>query len=64
MPTQVPVANGGVATREMRANGKSFRPGRMPMSEKIVINEVGLRDGLQNQPRLVSIDEKMVMLVN
>ncbi len=32
------------------------------MSEKIVINEVGLRDGLQNQPRLVSIDEKMVML--
>lgn len=32
------------------------------MNERIIVNEVGLRDGLQNQPRLVSTDEKMVML--
>jgi hydroxymethylglutaryl-CoA lyase len=32
------------------------------MGERIVINEVGLRDGLQNQPRTVPTDEKLVLL--
>lgn len=32
------------------------------MSESIIINEVGLRDGLQNQPQLVSTDDKLRLL--
>ncbi|MBD8561836.1 hydroxymethylglutaryl-CoA lyase [Pseudomonas fluorescens] len=32
------------------------------MNESIVINEVGLRDGLQNQPELVSTDDKFRLL--
>ena len=32
------------------------------MGERIVINEVGLRDGLQNQPHLVGSDQKLAML--
>jgi hydroxymethylglutaryl-CoA lyase len=31
------------------------------MKEKVIINEVGLRDGLQNQPKLVSTDDKARM---
>jgi hydroxymethylglutaryl-CoA lyase len=31
------------------------------MKEKVIINEVGLRDGLQNQPRQVSTDDKARM---
>jgi hydroxymethylglutaryl-CoA lyase len=31
------------------------------MKEKVIINEVGLRDGLQNQPRHVSTDDKARM---
>lgn len=32
------------------------------MAERIIVNEVGLRDGLQNQPRLVSTEQKLAML--
>lgn len=32
------------------------------MGERVIINEVGLRDGLQNQPRLVDTDHKLRLL--
>lgn len=32
------------------------------MAEKVVVHEVGLRDGLQNQPRLVPLEGKLAML--
>src|SRR6185437_10406423 len=32
------------------------------MTAPIIINEVGLRDGLQNQPRLVPTEEKLALL--
>jgi hydroxymethylglutaryl-CoA lyase len=32
------------------------------MSEQIVINEVGPRDGLQNQSKLLTVDERLVMI--
>jgi len=32
------------------------------MAERIIVNEVGLRDGLQNQPRLVSTEQKLAIL--
>ena len=32
------------------------------MRDKVTVNEVGLRDGLQNQPRLVPIEGKIAML--
>lgn len=28
------------------------------MGERVIINEVGLRDGLQNQPRLVDTEDR------
>ena len=31
------------------------------MSEKVFINEVGLRDGLQNQPNPVTTESKLAM---
>jgi hydroxymethylglutaryl-CoA lyase len=32
------------------------------MSDKVIVNEVGLRDGLQNQPRHVPVEGKLEML--
>ncbi|MBI05758.1 MAG: hydroxymethylglutaryl-CoA lyase [Rhodospirillaceae bacterium] len=32
------------------------------MNDKVIVNEVGLRDGLQNQPRHVSVEGKLEML--
>ena len=32
------------------------------MSDKVIVNEVGLRDGLQNQPRHVPVEGKLDML--
>ena len=32
------------------------------MSDKVIVHEVGLRDGLQNQPRLVPVEGKLKML--
>ena len=32
------------------------------MSDKVIINEVGLRDGLQNQPRHVPVEGKLEIL--
>ena len=32
------------------------------MSERIVINDVGPRDGLQNQPKILSVEERLAMI--
>ena len=32
------------------------------MGEKVVINDVGLRDGLQNQPKILSIEERLRLI--
>lgn len=32
------------------------------MSERVVINDVGPRDGLQNQPKILSIEERLAMI--
>jgi hydroxymethylglutaryl-CoA lyase len=32
------------------------------MSDRVIVNEVGLRDGLQNQPRLVPVEGKLELL--
>ena len=32
------------------------------MTEQIIVNEVGLRDGLQNQPRHVATADKLKLL--
>src|SRR5665213_331618 len=32
------------------------------MAESVIINEVSLRDGLQNQPKLIGVDEKLRLL--
>lgn len=32
------------------------------MGERVTVNEVGLRDGLQNQPRIVPVEGKLAML--
>ena len=32
------------------------------MSERIIINEVSLRDGLQNHPRLIGVDDKLRLI--
>jgi len=32
------------------------------VSEQIIINEVGPRDGLQNQPKILSVDERLQLI--
>ena len=32
------------------------------MAEKVIINDVGPRDGLQNQPKILSVDERLQLI--
>jgi len=32
------------------------------MGERVVINDVGPRDGLQNQPKILSVDERLALI--